>query len=108
MAAALQRQHTHRDRKRDERKKEHRGRAPQAEPPVDADAYSVPEFCRRHGGMSVAFFYKLASQGLGPVVMKVGARTFVSTEAAAAWRREREAETMAKRAVVTTATTINS
>jgi hypothetical protein len=55
-------------------------------------AYSVPDFCRLHGGMSEAFFFKLTSEGHGPKLMKVGARTMISVEAAAAWRRERERE----------------
>jgi hypothetical protein len=55
-------------------------------------AFSVPDFCRLHGGMSEAFFFKLTSEGHGPKLMKVGARTMISVEAAAAWRRERERE----------------
>ena len=46
-------------------------------------------FCERHD-ISEAFFYKLRGLGLAPVVMKVGARTLISREAAAEWRRERE------------------
>jgi hypothetical protein len=33
----------------------------------------------------------------GPTTMKVGSRTLISHEAAERWRREREAETAAKR-----------
>jgi hypothetical protein len=54
-------------------------------------AYSVPDFCRLHGGISEAFFWKIVADGHGPKLMKVGARTLVSVEAAAAWRRQREA-----------------
>ena len=63
-------------------------------------AFSVPDFCRLHGGMSEAFFHKLVSEKRGPKLMKVGARTMISVEAAAAWRREREceAETAAEQA----------
>jgi hypothetical protein len=81
-----QRERAHRDRKRGKAKSHD---APPLSP--ELDAYSVPTFCRRHGGMSIAFFYKLQAAKLGPAVMKVGARTFVSAEAAAAWRRAREA-----------------
>jgi hypothetical protein len=40
-------------------------------------------------------FYKLRKQGRGPVETKLGARTLVSAESAAAWRRRMEAETQA-------------
>jgi hypothetical protein len=53
-------------------------------------AYSVPDFCRLHGGMSEAFFHKLVSERGGPRLMKVGARTMISVESATEWRRERE------------------
>jgi predicted DNA-binding transcriptional regulator AlpA len=56
----------------------------------DMDAYSIPEFCRRHG-FSQSFFFKLQATGSGPRVMRVGARSLISKEAAQAWRRQREA-----------------
>lgn len=52
-------------------------------------ALSIPEFCAAHG-ISVAFFYKLKKQGEGPREMKVGARTLITFESAAEWRRARE------------------
>jgi hypothetical protein len=54
----------------------------------EADAYSVAEFCRRHG-ISIQLFYKLKNEM--PVTFRVGTRVLISREAAAAWRREREA-----------------
>ena len=54
---------------------------------IDADAYSVGEFCARHR-ISVAMFYKIRKQM--PRTFNVGARVLISKEAAAAWRRERE------------------
>jgi len=57
-----------------------------------ADAFSIAKFCERHG-ISQSFFHKLKSKGLGPATMRVGARTLISAEAAARWRREREAAT---------------
>lgn len=65
-------------------------------PPV-VGAFSIPGFCKAHGDMSVAMFHKLQEAGEGPAVMHVGKRTMISAESAAAWRREREAETMARR-----------
>jgi hypothetical protein len=55
----------------------------------DADAFSVAEFCRRHG-ISLQLFYKLKDQM--PVTMRVGTRVLVSKESAARWRAEREAK----------------
>jgi hypothetical protein len=53
------------------------------------DAYSVREFCTRHG-ISSQLFYKLKPQGLMPATFNVGTRVLISREAAAAWRRARE------------------
>jgi predicted DNA-binding transcriptional regulator AlpA len=58
-------------------------------PPTPRLAFSIPEFCEAHG-ISEGFFYKLKKQGEGPREMKVGARTLISCEAAAEWRRARE------------------
>jgi predicted DNA-binding transcriptional regulator AlpA len=59
-------------------------------PPTPRLALSIPEFCKAHG-ISEGFFYKLKKQGEGPREMKVGARTLISFESAAEWRRAREA-----------------
>ena len=56
---------------------------------VEADAFSLERFCRRHG-ISLAMYYKIASQGLTPRTFNIGTRVLVSEESAAAWRRERE------------------
>ena len=56
------------------------------------DAFSIASFCQRHG-ISESFFHKLKAKGVGPVTMRVGARTLISAEAAARWQREREAAT---------------
>ena len=68
-------------------------RAPPASPGAEVRAYSIPEFCRVHGGISQAFFHALVAKGKGPRLMKVGARTFITVEAAAKWRRAQEAAT---------------
>jgi hypothetical protein len=68
-------------------------RAPPASPSAEIRAYSIPEFCHAHGGMSQAFFHALVAKGRGPRLMKVGARTMVSVEAAAEWRRAQEEAT---------------
>jgi hypothetical protein len=55
-------------------------------------AFSIYEFCASHN-ISKDFYFKLARQGLGPVIMKIGHRTLISVEAAAEWREEREKAT---------------
>jgi hypothetical protein len=54
--------------------------------------FSVEQFCADHG-ICRAFYYKLRRQGRGPAEIKLGTRTMVSVESAAAWRRRMEAET---------------
>ena len=58
-------------------------------PVADPLAFSIPEFCRRHG-ISRAHFYNLSKNGRGPALMRVGRRTLISAEAAAEWRRRME------------------
>jgi nitroimidazol reductase NimA-like FMN-containing flavoprotein (pyridoxamine 5'-phosphate oxidase superfamily) len=63
----------------------------------DKDAYSIPEFCRRHG-FSQSFYFAEARDGRMPRVMRVGARVLISKEAASDWRKEREASSIQKKA----------
>jgi hypothetical protein len=58
---------------------------------MDAQAHTVEEFCQAHR-ISRGTFYNLLKDDRGPRVMKVGARTLVSNEAAADWRRRMESE----------------
>jgi len=64
---------------------------------MEKQAYSIDEFCFAHG-FCRASFYNMLKRGEGPRVMKVGGRTLVSHEAAADWRRDREANTDPKAA----------
>lgn len=57
---------------------------------IEADALSIDEFCARHR-ISRTLYYKLKSEGLMPATFKLGTRVLISREAAAAWRRAREA-----------------
>ena len=57
-------------------------------PPIAV--YSIGEFCVAHG-ISQAQYFLMKSRGEGPVEMHVGRRRLISVEAAAAWRRAREA-----------------
>ena len=84
---------------REHYKHQHRARGPPEDDNDDSyDAYSIAQFCRRHG-ISEAFYHKLRALGLGPVTMRVGARILISREAAAAWRRQREAAAKAESTV---------
>jgi hypothetical protein len=56
-------------------------------PPIGA--YSIRQFARAHN-ISEDMFFKMAREGWGPTTMKVGSRTLISVEAAAAWRKARE------------------
>jgi hypothetical protein len=59
--------------------------------PPPTGAYTIRQFARAHG-LSEDMFYKMRRAGWGPKVMRVGSRTLISVESAAAWRREREAD----------------
>lgn len=54
---------------------------------------TIAEFCFEHGNISKSFFHKLVNEGKGPRLMKIGRRTLISAEAAAAWRAQMEAQT---------------
>jgi hypothetical protein len=76
-----------------------RGRTREASPPIyEVAAYSVDGFCRAHS-LSRSKFYEMLRSGEGPRVMKCGAKTLVSVEAARDWRisRERAAEAGVKK-----------
>jgi hypothetical protein len=66
------------------------GRRPGIVRPIEPLAFSIQEFSRAHG-FSIEHYFKLQREGLGPAIMKIGARTLISREAAEIWRREREA-----------------
>jgi hypothetical protein len=57
--------------------------SPSSEP---ADAFSIREFCRRHG-ISLSFYHKLRTQGLGPRTLRLGARVLITQEDARRWRK---------------------
>ena len=61
-------------------------------PPIAV--YSIGEFCVAHG-ISQAQYFAMKARGEGPREMRVGRRRSVSVEAAAEWRRAREATDVA-------------
>jgi predicted DNA-binding transcriptional regulator AlpA len=64
--------------------------------PPERDAFSLAEFCERHG-FSRSSLYTLLRDGQGPRVMRVGGRSLISRESAAAWRASTEADGARKR-----------
>lgn len=57
--------------------------------PTPLLVFSIRVFCEVHD-ISEGFYYKLRKQGEGPREMKVGARTLITLESAAEWRRTQE------------------
>ena len=55
-------------------------------------AYTIAEFCEAYR-ISRSMLYKLFAEGTGPRLIKIGTKNLISAEAAADWRREREAAT---------------
>jgi hypothetical protein len=53
-------------------------------------AFTIREFCQAHK-ISEAFYYVMKREGWGPAEMHAGQRVLISHEAAAEWRRAREA-----------------
>jgi predicted DNA-binding transcriptional regulator AlpA len=71
---------------------QHGPRGPPAKPPKSTDnldAFSIPEFCRRHG-FSRGTFYNLKKLGQGPRETHIGKRIIITREAAAVWLRKQE------------------
>lgn len=59
---------------------------------TDPPTYTVDAFCKAHH-ISRAYLYQLWTEGRGPRRTKLGRRTLISGESAAAWRRRMEEET---------------
>ena len=55
-------------------------------------AFTIQEFCEAHR-ISRSMLYKLFAEGIGPRLIKIGTKNLISAEAAADWRRAREAAT---------------
>jgi hypothetical protein len=51
-------------------------------------AFSIPEFCALHG-ISTSYYFLLRQRNEGPEELRIGRRTLIAAEAAAAWRAER-------------------
>ena len=70
------------------------------------DAHTIPSFCDSNN-ISESLYFAIKRQGRGPREIELNKQIIITPEAEADWRREREAETMAKRqaaAATTTAT----
>lgn len=62
----------------------------------ERDAYSINEFCERHG-ISRAYLYLLWNREEGPRYMQVGARRLISKEAASDWRSAMESDVVTRK-----------
>jgi hypothetical protein len=58
--------------------------------------HNIPSFCL-YNDISESKYFSLKRQGRGPREIELDGRIIITPEAEADWRREREAETMAKR-----------
>jgi hypothetical protein len=58
--------------------------------PVERAAFTLAEFCVAHR-ISESMYFKLRAQGQGPREARAGNKILITQEAAAAWRRQREA-----------------
>jgi hypothetical protein len=58
--------------------------------PCERAAFTVAEFCAAHR-MSRSSLYNFWRSGTGPRYMRNGKKVLITIEAAADWRREREA-----------------
>ena len=58
---------------------------------MEREALSIAEFCAAHG-ISRSHYFNLKKAHQGPREMRVGSRVLISREAAADWRRAREAD----------------
>lgn len=61
---------------------------------VPQSAYTTTQFADAHH-IGRTHLYALIKAGKGPRLMKLGRRTLISVEAAADWRRQMEAATLA-------------
>lgn len=57
----------------------------------NAAAYNIREFCEAHR-ISESMYYKLRAEGLGPREARALSKVIITQEAAADWRRQREAD----------------
>jgi hypothetical protein len=60
------------------------------------DAHTIPSFCVSNA-ISESLYFDLKRKGRGPREIELDGRIIITPDAEADWRREREAETMAKR-----------
>jgi hypothetical protein len=71
--------------------------------PLPIGSYSIREFCESNN-ISESKYYLEARAGRGPATFKVGSRTLISYESAAAWREARTAAHITAKAAEAAAT----
>lgn len=80
-------------------------RKPRPTAPVELKAYTIPQFCEAYN-ISIWTYYRIAKEGTGPVISKIGDKTLIDIADAKAWfekkkvaakeQRPREAEAAGK------------
>ena len=60
-------------------------------PPPGFEACTIAQFCAMYG-ISPSFYWKLQALGMGPRVLKLGGRRFITRQAASDWLRAMEVE----------------
>ena len=65
-------------------------RMPRPTAPVELKAYNIPQFCEAYN-MSIWTYYRIAKEGLGPEIMKIGHKTLIGVADAEAWQQARKA-----------------
>ena len=71
-----------------------------ASPPPGYEACTIAQFCTLYG-ISPSYYWKLQALGMGPRVLKLGGRRFITRQAASDWLRSMEVES-ARAAAATT------
>ena len=59
-------------------------------PPVELKAYTIPQFCEAYN-LSIWTYYRIAKEGTGPQITKVGSNTLIGVADAEAWFEARKA-----------------
>jgi predicted DNA-binding transcriptional regulator AlpA len=61
----------------------------------DRSAFTISEFCERHG-FSRGFFYKMKKRGIAPRELVINGLIRITVESESQWKAEREAATAAE------------
>jgi len=82
-------------------KSQQKNRRALVSPPPDYEACTISQFCVKYG-ISPSFYWKIQALGIGPRVLKLGGRRFITRQAASDWLRAMEVESERAAAVAAT------